>query len=469
MNSSFLNGWCRTGLAASAALLLHACAPSQDAPTPVVGLNVSRYLAVGDSYTAGVSNGGLTRASQEYSFPNQLAQQLRGAQPDALFAQPWLEGSGAGYLELVDLSAQGVLRTRRIPGQDVRRTVTNPTACGGPDTVRLLTRSATASALPQNLGIPGLLLTQIETVGLGNEARATPGAAFNPYFERLLPAASNLTYRRAVTKAAASATFFTFFLGLDNLMPYVRSGGECGPVPSSILTGQLQRNAKNLLDTLTAGKRPGIIAALPDVKNLPLLRAGRGDLLEKRLQERFGDKALLYVQDRISGDALAITTADYVLATALPRVGQPTPVVVGGSTVLVPYGRDARAPLRNADVLDSEEVSRVNKTLGDYNNELNRLAGDVYKMPVLNNTQLKYLLDVNTVMPSLVNVREAISVGGVVYNDEPVRGNFFSLDYYTLTPRGNALLANAFISAINRAYQANIPAIDANSLPSAAH
>ena len=46
-----------------------------------------------------------------------------------------------------------------------------------------------------------------------------------------------------------------------------------------------------------------------------------------------------------------------------------------------------------------------------------------------------------------------------------MRGNFFSLDYYSLTPRGNGLLANAFITAFNKAYRTNLSVIDVNSLP----
>ena len=104
------------GLAA-AALLLNACAPGQDAPTPATSVNVSRYLAVGDSYTAGYSAGGLTRTSQEYSFPNLLARQLRGASPEATFSQPLLEtGTGTGYLDLVYFSAAGFPRVRRVTG-----------------------------------------------------------------------------------------------------------------------------------------------------------------------------------------------------------------------------------------------------------------------------------------------------------------------------------------------------------------
>jgi hypothetical protein len=62
-------------------------------------------------------------------------------------------------------------------------------------------------------------------------------------------------------------------------------------------------------------------------------------------------------------------------------------------------------------------------------------------------------------------VHETILVNGVTYSGEPVRGNFYSLDFFSPTPRGNALLTNAFIVAINTAYRANIPAIDVNKLP----
>ena len=178
-------------------LLLTACAPGQDAPAPNNVIDTSRYLAVGDTYTAGQSNGGLTRASQEYSFPNLLARQFSRANPATAFTQPLIEGSGSGYLALLDFTTTGLPRVRRVAGQAVLpNPVINPTACGGPDTLRLLARSASAATLPQNLGVPGLLLSQLETPGLGNAANARPGVAFNPYFERLLPAADNRTYLR---------------------------------------------------------------------------------------------------------------------------------------------------------------------------------------------------------------------------------------------------------------------------------
>lgn len=477
MTNFCLNPWRSAGVVASAvALFLTACAPGQDTPAPVTDVNVSRYLAVGDSYTAGISAGGLTSTSQQYSFPNLLAQQFQRAKADAAFSQPLIEGTGSGYLGLLDISPVGYVRSRRVAGQAVRSTVISPNACIGPDTVRLLTRSATSATLPQNLGIPGLLLSQIGTANLGNQSNATPTGTFNPYFERLLPAADNRTYLQAVTTAASSATFFTFFQGLDDLMPYIRSGGTCGNVGTSSIN-QMKINAKRLLDVLAATGRPGIIAKLPSVTTLPLLSLGQGDKLQARLQASFGDNALLYIEDPLGrGISLPISGGDYVLATALPRLGQPTPVQVGGATLMLPYGRDVRNPVRNADVLDANtEMNLLTAAISNYNNNpgngstvapgLEALA-KTYKMPIIATSTGESALSLNDVLFTPVN--NVISVGGVQYSSAPVRGNFFSSDYYSLTPRGNGLMANAFIAAINRAYRATIPAIDVNTLPTSA-
>lgn len=452
-----VGAWARLG--AAGALLLTACAPGQDAPAPSTGIDASRYLAVGDSYTAGISNGGLTRASQDYSFPNLLAQQFAQAQANTTFTQPTIEGTGSGYLQFVDFTAIGLARGRRVAGQAEQGSpVISPAACGGPDTLRLLARSATAPTLPQNLGLPGLRLTQIETAGLGNAANARPGVAFNPYFERLLPAADSRTYLQAVTTASASATFFTYFLGLDTMMPYLRSGGECG-LPD---TTRMNPSARKILTALTAGGRKGIIARLPALRNLPLLRMGQGLALQKRLQAFYGDTARVYIDD--DGFSQVITNDDYVLATALPRLGQRTPVVVNGTTLQLPYGRDIRNPVRDAEVLDKTELARASLVVTNHNKYLEEKLAVAFKMPIaLSGTRT---LDSNAAFPNFVG--ESILVNGVTYSGEPVRGNFYSLDNYTLTPRGNGLLANAFILAINNAYRASIPAIDVNKLPTVA-
>ena len=63
---------------AVAVLGLAACKPSIDTITPDKGTaDFSRYIAVGDSYTAGFADGGLYLEGQRNSIPEMLAAQMR--------------------------------------------------------------------------------------------------------------------------------------------------------------------------------------------------------------------------------------------------------------------------------------------------------------------------------------------------------------------------------------------------------
>ena len=71
-------------------------------------IDLLRYISIGDSYSAGVSNTdfstpslkGLYEEAQAFSFPQLLAEQFQIIEP-IYFEQPILEGNGSGYLELV--------------------------------------------------------------------------------------------------------------------------------------------------------------------------------------------------------------------------------------------------------------------------------------------------------------------------------------------------------------------------------
>lgn len=426
---------------------LAGCAPGQDNPGPSVGrFDASSYVAVGDSYSSGYSNGRLTRTGQSTSYPALLARQVRLAGAGAAFPQALLtEGSPAAYA--------------------------GPT-CSGPQTVPQF--GGRAAALPQDLTVPGLRLANIETAGYGNAA--TP--AFNPYFERLLPAANdNRTYLQAVTMAAQSATFFTYFAGLDDILPFLRSGGTCGALPTAQI---LNARAERLLDQLTAGGRRGIVAWLPPLKQpdktlpnkkpvkvftFPML------LQAEAVQAQFqtpADSALLYFTNSDPRFGIEPVNANQiVLAGAVARIGRLTPVVVNGVTLQLPYGRDERNPLVDADVLDADELGPVEALIADHNTYLSTLTITKYRLPSTERTN-KTATTLNVSDAVFGPVTKGLSIGGVQYSAVPGSGGIFSADLYSFTPRGNGLLTNAFINALNVAYGANIPFIDINSLPTTA-
>lgn len=444
-------------------LALSACVPDQTEPVPnAAQLNFSNYVAVGDLYSAGFSNGGVTPRSQLLSFPNLLAYQFSLARPGISFVQPIVGGeAGTGYLRLRELSAAGLPLTERVPvaRQNVRAKYLFSTICGTSDTAYVYSR-AQNTKLPNNLAVPGLRLAQLNIAGLGSEANAMAGTAFNSYFERLLPANDSRTYLRAVNNS--KATFFTLLVGLEDILPYALKGGECVARPNTSTNKRLREdNLRTLLDSLTANGRPGAVASIPALGTLPYFQVGRG----LRVQELV--KATIYVLPSNSDEVRPIDNEDRILPAYLSLLGQPVAYTTpDGSTASLPYGLDARVPLTRGQVLDQNEFIAVNQIITDLNTLLKNLTdpkSGSYKYQVA-------FVDVNQLFQNISgsntgSLDGGFSINGVEYSGVPVRGNFFSLDLYSLTPRGNGLVANTFLRQINSYYGTNLPLLDVNTLP----
>lgn len=135
----------------------------------------SRYIAVGNSITAGFTNGGLYREGQQVSYVSLLAGQLQMA--GGTFRQPLFseeQKNGSGYLFLKGFDEKGNPITQRVSTMLAIRGI------GQDGNTPLLT----AFHEPvDNLGIPGIRVADVRTEGYGfNNPQG-----FNPFFERLLP------------------------------------------------------------------------------------------------------------------------------------------------------------------------------------------------------------------------------------------------------------------------------------------
>ena len=110
---------------ASLCLVLGGCQPDlMDEPKANAGqADFSRYIAVGNSLTAGFSDGGLYREGQLNSYPNILAQQFRevggGDFTQPLFAEA--QANGSGYLRLAGFAVLGLLEEGLLNGHVHRR------------------------------------------------------------------------------------------------------------------------------------------------------------------------------------------------------------------------------------------------------------------------------------------------------------------------------------------------------------
>ena len=79
--------------------------------TDLKGESISRYVAIGNSLTAGVQSGGLVEEFQMYSFPNQIAGQLGITN----FAQPTVSWPGIPAVLQINLITESVAS---VPGGD---------------------------------------------------------------------------------------------------------------------------------------------------------------------------------------------------------------------------------------------------------------------------------------------------------------------------------------------------------------
>ncbi|QCR25157.1 SGNH/GDSL hydrolase family protein [Pontibacter sp. SGAir0037] len=395
---------------------LSSCDPEIDTPASSAGqADFSKYVAVGNSLTAGFADNGLYREGQINSYPNILAQQFKvvggGDFTQPLFTEA--QANGSGYVRLTGFNPDGTPIITPVTTNLAYR-----------DNNNHLTKYLEPV---QNLGVPGIRMSDVTTPGYGS-------LVGNQYFERITPDATPLqTYRDRV--AASDPTFFTMWLGNNDVLGYATSGGAGAQITQS---ATFQTSLDAMISALTSDNNTkGAIINIPDVTAVPFFTAKPTAQL---MQLAAAAGAKLYVTTG-TGQVREATASDYVLLTS--TVG--TPENVGGNPV--PHGFSQFNPLRNNEVLDNAEVAAVRTATTDFNAKLAAAA------------QAKglALVDMNTFFTS---IKGGFSLNGIAYSPAFISGNLFSLDGVHLTPRGYAIVANEIIKNINRQYNSTIPTVD---------
>ena len=231
--------------------------------------NFSKYVALGNSLTAGYSDGALFMKGQEGSYPNLLAQQF-ALVGGGEFKIPYTNDNIGGLL-LGGFQIQGprlYLAPPTTPGG-----LPNPTLVSGAITTDIM-NGLTGSY--NNMGVPGAKSFHLLASGYGNIAGVTTGQA-NPYFVRF---ASSPTASILGDAIAQHPTFFSLWIGNNDVLAYATSGGtgvnQLGNFnpqtygPNDITDPTVFANVySTLLDGLTAEGAGGVVANIPDVTSVP--------------------------------------------------------------------------------------------------------------------------------------------------------------------------------------------------------
>ncbi|MEM7551760.1 MAG: hypothetical protein AAF363_18915 [Bacteroidota bacterium] len=213
-------------------------------PNPMSGnADFTNYVAIGNSLTAGFADAALFPLGQLNSFPVILSEQFSAAGGGSFVFPDIVSGDGFGSIDeegnpvgrsFIDL-AVALQAIAGVEGVAVEDAIQN--LPGSP-----LTLSSNTGMDLNNFGVPGARIVDAVTPGYG---------AFNPFYGAFQssPMASMIG-----DAASANGTFFTAWLGSNDILGYAINGGASG-------------EAFNPMDPGTSTDVPTFVSALTDVLN----------------------------------------------------------------------------------------------------------------------------------------------------------------------------------------------------------
>ena len=230
----------------------------------------STYVSLGNSLTAGYADDALYISGQENSYPNILAQQF-ALVGGGDFTQPLMNDNVGGLL----VNGTQILENRLVlaVGED-----------GSPGPSRYTGGTATTDVLTDigssfnNMGVPGAKSFHLVADGYGSVDGVALGLA-NPFYARFASSASTNVIADAV---AQNPTFFTLWIGSNDVLGYATSGGtgvdqnaEGNLDPTTYASNDIT-NANvfgavydQILSAMTANEAKGVLINLPSVTSIP--------------------------------------------------------------------------------------------------------------------------------------------------------------------------------------------------------
>lgn len=489
-----------------------------EAPSPG-SLDLSNYVAVGNSLTAGFYDGALFPSGQANSYPAILAGQ---------FAR-----TGGGEFNNPNIIS-GETGTGRI-SLDLAAALAFLTTGEGSLADALVTGAAnglTGNTLSvNNFGVPGARAVDIGFAGYGS---------LNGFFGSFQ---SDPTTSVVADAAAANGSFFSLWIGNNDVLGYARAGGVSDTYdfadPSSITDSPINPLAPaapvftqavtDALGALSAGGANGVLLTIPPVTTAPYFQAvtdlggGAENLLPAGSIDAATATALNTAYGAYNGGLDALVAAGAVTEAEANRrkisftADVPnSPVITDESlTDLSAFGlsswRQASAanplaglgdifpldalfvlgvaqdeagavvpgitvPLDDQYTLTESEQINIITAVATYNGVLTALAGAFPNVTLVDLDPL--FADVNGLTPEQATAL-GMSAAGVAAADGEFGTNvngidlipisfdpsllfnsLFSTDFIHPNPRGAALIVNEIISVLNATYDSEIPFVN---------
>ncbi len=229
--------------------------PSETLPPLTTGsANFSKYVSLGNSLTSGYSDGALFRAAQENSFPNILAQQFAMVGGGS-FVQPLTNDNFGGLALAGNRIADPRLVTTGGAPEPLEEVI-------GPVTVTTDIALNNPMGPFNNMGVPGARSFHLLAPGYGNIMNLPNNA--NPYFVRMTGSTPDASVLEL--SMAQAPTFFSLWIGNNDVLGYALSGGD----GTSPITDQptFDFAISTLITTLTSQGAQGVVGNIPYVTDI---------------------------------------------------------------------------------------------------------------------------------------------------------------------------------------------------------
>ncbi|AWW33294.1 hypothetical protein DN752_22130 [Echinicola strongylocentroti] len=468
-----------------AGLLLSACQydfPALPTNEPEAGnADFSKYVAVGNSLTAGLMDGALYDRAQDNSFAVILAGQLEGAGGGA-FNVPDIDSEN-GFFAMGDNGPLGrlILTTNPETGAIA------PAPIGPGDLPTPYTGDKTAL---NNFGVPGITLGQALTPLAGGPASAQ-NPAYSPLYARF---ASNPGQSTIIGDAAGAladgGTFFSFWLGANDVLGYAVSGASNPQILTSDEDFQTWLSAALGALLQASPSSNGVVMNIPAFGNLPyfnLVPYNAIPLTQAQADEANNGYALYNggLQQAASGGLITEEEQEYrtihfsagpnafvmedesltdLSSLGLPSIRQST--VEDKTTLPLAQALDPTSqenansqrgvnfPVEDEFVLIPDEQTEINEKITTFN--------ELITAAVNANSERLVLVDAAAFFDQVADGK--INAGGVTLNASitPPSGGF-SVDGVHPNGRANAFITNLVIEMINAKWGANIPQVNPNA------
>ena len=418
-------------------LTLGSCKPKYKNPETSAGeINTSRFVMIGGSHTAGYMDDALYYSGQQYSIASMLSMQLQKVGSGS-FNQPYVAESSVG------VSASGMSRFKLGYKTDcLGVTSLSPVRLAPSGDMSVLgTNVYSAGQHFGNFGIPGMTVTAVNVPSYGSA---------NPFFGRM---SSSGTASVLGDATASNPTCFALFVGIEDLLPYVQGGAKNGSVTNNI---DFAMAYEQLVISLTANGAKGVVSLIPDITEMPYFTTipynGLNLTPEKvtALNNIYNPIGISFQEGpngfMIEDPGAGAFNVRHMEPGELVLLSTPLDSVKCNSMGSV-------FPFRDEFVLTHDELEYIRSWIAVYNSIITDIAGQ-YNLALAKPNEI------------VKKLQTGITYNGVAMSAKFVSGGAYSLDGIHFNPRGNAIITNEFIRALNSKYGAKIPSVNAINYPS---